>query len=332
MSRSKQVIMLLAAAAAVAVVLYWAWSRQPARPPAMEAVPGLAWIPAESGLVAGVNLAAVREQPWLVAELRAVAGAQAEAADYRAFVGATGFDYTRDLDRVWLGVYGASDRPTVAGVAEGRFARGKVLAHARQQKATLLIYHGVEIYEVETRQEPQGRFAFAFLDDTHVAFGSDARAAARVVECWQGRGAAVSADAGRRAALERLAAGRSLWAADDLARWQPTFLRAQKDLQSVVTTLAAGVAVSGQGLTLEAEARCREPQLARQLHDNLRIGALAGRLALARQPDKTSQAVGEALGNLSFTREGDAVRVGVLLPPDLVARLLGNPPAVPARP
>src|SRR3990172_5504874 len=86
MSRSKQVIMLLAAAAAVGVVLYWAWSRQPARPPAMEAVPGLAWIPAESGLVAGVNLAAVREQPWLVAELRAVAGAQAEAADYRAFV------------------------------------------------------------------------------------------------------------------------------------------------------------------------------------------------------------------------------------------------------
>ncbi len=332
MSRAKQVMVLLVAAAAVAAVLYWAWSSQPARPPALEAVPGLAWVPAESGLVAGVDLAAVREQPWLVAELRAVAGAQTESTEYRAFVEATGFDYTRDLDQIWLGVYGASEQPTVAGVAEGRFARDKVLAHARAQGARVTLQQGLELYEVQTRTEPAGSFAFAFLDATHVAFGSDARAAARVIDCWQGRAASVGADAGRRAALERLAAGRSLWAADDLARWQPAFLRAQKDLQSVVTALAAGVAVSGQGLTLEAEARCREPQLARQLHDNLRIAALAGRLALARQPDKTSQAVGEALGNLSFTREGDAVRAGVLLPPELVAALLGAQKPAPAQP
>ena len=332
MSRGRQVMVLVAAVAAVAAVLYWAWRSRPDGAPAAQPVPGLAWVPAESGLVAGINLAAVRGQPWLVAELREVSGAQTETLDYRAFVEATGFDYTRDLDRVWLGVYGASEQPTVAGVAEGRFAREKILAHARAQGARVTLQEGIELYEVQTRTQPAGNFAFAFLDATHVAFGSDARAAARVVACWQGRAAAVGTDPGRRGELERLAAGQSLWAVDDLARWQPTFLRAQKDLQSVVTVLAVGVAVSGQGLTLEAEARCREPQLARQLHDNLRIAALAGRLALARQPDSASRAAGEALGNLTFTREGDAVRVRVLLSPELVARLLGSPAATPARP
>lgn len=332
MSRGKQILLVVAALGAVIVVLYWAWRSQPQPRGVAQAVPGLAWLPAESGLVVGVNLLEARRQPWLAAELGGVAGGETESADYRAFVAATGFDYTRDLDRLWLGVYGSSTEPIVAGVAEGRFARGKILAYARQQKATLLIYHGVEIYEVETRQEPQGRFAFAFLDDTHVAFGSDARAAARVVDCWQGRAPAVGTETARRAALERLAAGQSLWAVDELEKWQPEFLRVQADLQAVVVALSVGLKVSEDGLALEAEARCREPQQARRLHDNLRIAALAGRLALTRQPDRASQAAGEALGSLSLTQEGELLRARVLLPPPLVAALLGNRGAAPARP
>src|SRR3990172_7144139 len=185
MSRGKQALLLLAALAAVTAVIYWAWRSRPEPPAAPETLAGLSWLPAESGLVAGIDLAAVRQQPWLGAQLGEVAGGQTESADYRAFVAATGFDYTRDLDRVWLGVRGSSEQPTVAGVAEGRFVRDKILAHARQQRATLLPYRGLEVYEVETRQEPRGRFAFAFLDDSHVAFGSDAHAAAQVVDCWQ---------------------------------------------------------------------------------------------------------------------------------------------------
>ena len=331
MSRGKQALLLLGALAAVTAVIYWAWRSRPEPPAAPETLAGLSWLPAESGLVAGIDLAAVRQQPWLGAQLGEVAGGQTESADYRAFVAATGFDYTRDLDRVWLGVRGSSEQPTVAGVAEGRFVRDKILAHARQQRATLLPYRGLEVYEVETRQEPRGRFAFAFLDDSHVAFGSDAHAAAQVVDCWQGRAPAVGADAGRRAALERRAAGQNLWAVDELEKWQPQFLRAQADLQAVVVALSVGLRVSEQGLALEAEARCREPQQARQLHDNLRIAALAGRLALARQPDRASRAVGEALGNLTFTQEGDAVHAQVLLPPALVAALLGSPAPSPAR-
>ena len=317
MSRARQWLLVLLVLVAVAAVAYWAERRRPEP----ERITGLAWLPAESGLVGGADLAAVRQQAWLVEMLRGVSGE--EAPEYRAFVEATGFDYTRDLDRLWVGVYGASEQPTVVGVAEGRFARGKILSHARRQGGRVSLYGGLEIYEVRSGPQRQNSFAFAFLDDTRVAFGSDARRAAQVVDCWQGRAPSVGSDAARRAALEQFAAGQDVWAVDELDKWQSPTRLLQDWVQTPLAQVAAGARVIPEGLAADAEARCRDPQQAGRLYVNLRSAALAGRLTLARHSDKNLRAVGEALGNVDFSQEGDALRARVLLPPELVATLLG---------
>lgn len=332
MSRTKQVLLLLVALGVTAGVVYLAQRSQPR--PAFEArsIDQLAWLPAESGLVAGVDVAVVRRQEWLVGMLDEVAGAETATPDYQAFVQATGFDYARDLDRLWLGLFGASDLPTVVGVAEGRFDRARITAHALRQNTRVLERGGVQIYEVETEHRPPRHFAFAFLDESYLAFGSDGRAVAQVVDCWQGRAAGVGADPARRAEVERLAAGQAIWAVDELAKWQPQFLRQQKELLAVVSRLAVGSRVGPDGLALEAEALCQEPQQARRLRDTLYVLATMGRIGLARESDKASQAAGEALGNLKLTAEGGALQGRVQVTPETLAALLDvKPPASTAR-
>lgn len=339
MPRVKQYLVVVGALALVGAVVYLAHRTrpqpQPPRPEA-KALAGLAWLPAESGLVAGIDLREVRRQGWLLEMIRQAGGEEKWAPDYQAFVEATGFDYTRDLDRLWVGVFGPSEEPVVVGVAEGRFARDKILAHARRQGARLNPHRGTEIYQVRTglrnRSGAPGRFAFAFLDDTHLAFANDARGAAQVVDCWRGQAPAVGSDPVRRAGLEQLAAGQQAWAVDDLAKWQPPGFRDQESLRALVAQAALGLRVSGAGLEVEGEARCHDPRQAARLRDNLRVLTLVGRLALSRQQAKSSQALGEVLGKLELTREGDTLRAHVILRPELLAGLLGTSVSSPARP
>ena len=137
MSRARQFLVLAAGLALFGGVVYLAYMSRPQRPPQPERVTGLAWLPAEAGLVGGVDLAGLRQQGWLLDDLRRATGDVKEAPDYRAFVEATGFDYSRDLDHLWVGVFGTSQQPLLTGVAEGRFVRPRILDYARKQGARL---------------------------------------------------------------------------------------------------------------------------------------------------------------------------------------------------
>ena len=335
---------LLGGLALLGAGVYLAHDGRPQPPPEPKAVAGLAWLPAQAGLVAGLDLAEMRQQVWLLEMIRRATGEVRESPDYQAFVEATGFDYARDLDHVWVGVFGPSEQPVVVGVAEGRFARAKILAYARTQGSARHRYQGIEIYQVQTGvQNPRPResgsaksnqsgrsFAFAFLDNTHLAFASDSERAAMIVDCWLGKAPAVGSDEGRRAAVEQLAAGRQAWVVDELAKWQPPVFQKQEALQALVVQLSLGLRVSGAGVEVETEARCREPGQAERLRDNLRVLVLAARLALGRQRDESSQALGEALGNLALSQQGDTLQARVTLPPETLAALLGVPPAAPS--
>lgn len=340
MSRPKAYVLLAGALFLVGLVAYQAYRGRPQPQPLPAPTAGLAWLPGEAGLVAGINIAEIRNQPWLLELIRRVSGEVQEGPDYRAFVEATGFDYTRDLDQLWVGVFGPSGQPLVVGVVEGRFAREKILAEVARQRGLLSRHQGVSMYEVQTGSPPGGRrltepprrFAFAFLDEAHLAFASELRGVAAVVDCWQGRAPAVGSDALRRAGIERVAAGRQLWLVDELGRWQPRAFLEQQSLQNLLTQAALGVRVSEEGLELEAEARCRESQQAERLRDNLRIALLAGRLALGRQTDRASQALAETISTLDLTQQGDIVRARVLLGREALAALLGTSAATLTRP
>lgn len=340
MPRARQYLLLVGALALVALVLYVTYQGRPKpipRPPAT-AQEGLAWIPAQATLLVGVDLAGLRQQGWLLGTIEQVAGNVREEPDYAAFVSATGFDYSRDLDRVWLGAFGPAKQPPIAGVAQGRFARSRIIGYARQQGATLHRHQGLEIYELRFAPaavgEPPRPFAFAFLDDSRIAFASDVERAGMVIDCWLGRAPAIASDASRRNELQQLAAGWQAWAVDTAGLWESLFSGNQpgpSDVGSVIAQLAVGLRASEQGLELGAEARCREPGQAKRLHDNLKLMALLGQVALSRQENETMQALGEALKQLSLAQREEIVEARLLLSPATVDKLLRAAPATARR-
>lgn len=342
MSRGRQVLVVVGGLVLVGAAVYLAYRSRPQQRFQLGQVAGLAWLPAEAGLVGSVDLAALRQQAWLLEMMRRATGEVKEAPDYQAFVEATGFDYSRDLDHFWLGVFGSSEQPRLTGVAEGRFARVKILDYARRQGAVPRRHQNIDIYEVPPApphspprssrapaEEPSGRgFAFAFLDDSHLAFASDAERVAMIVDCWLGKSPAVLADGARRAELERLAAGKQAWVVDEPAKWKPPFFHAAESgqpLAAIVVKIALGLRVSGQGVELAGEARCREPAQAERLRDNLNAMVLLGRMALSRQRNENAQALAQALADLTLTQQGDTVVARVLVPPDKLAALFGVP-------
>lgn len=332
MSRVKQFLVLAIGLLLVAAALYLAYLTrpQPLSPP--EEVAGLAWLPAATGLVAGVDVAALRQQAWLLEMIRRATEGVSEDAEYHAFVQATGFDYRHDLDRVWLGLFGPSEQPLVAGVVEGRFAAARLRDYVRKQGGRLHRHPGIEIYHVPTQPQAPGQpergFAFAFLDDTHLAFASDVERAAMVIDCWLGKAPAVGSDEARRVEVERLAVGKQAWAVNELAKWKAPVLRRQgvgQVLGAMVVQLAVGLRVSGQGVELAGEARCREPGQAERLRDTLSLLLLVARGALGRQGDESAQVVGEALSNLTLAQRGDTLQARVLLQRETLAILLQLP-------
>ncbi len=339
MSRTRQLALLVLAVAAIGAALYWVFvhGRRPAAPPQLA---GLAAVPADAGLAGGVEVAALGRQQWLVDIVKRASGEVDEAADYRAFVEATGFDYTRDLERLWFGAAGADAAPVFVFVAEGRFARERIHDYARQQGAAASTYEGLELFEFRTTAlppaagappPPERRSAFAFLDATHMAFvfGPDTATLRRAIDCWQGRAPAVIADAGRRAEFERVAAGQQAWAVIETARLNPAQLAGQAGdpgLTELIAQAALGLNATERGLSISAEGRCRQAEHAEKLHSNLTVLSQLGRLTLAQDPNPQSQAVAELLGGVEIDRDETTVTVRVLATPQVLDALL-RPPA-----
>lgn len=341
MSRTRQLALLVLVVVVIGGALYWAFVHE-WRPAAPAQLAGLAAVPADAGLAGGVEVASLGRQQWLVDIVKRASGEVDEAAEYRAFVEATGFDYTRDLERLWFGAAGTDAAPVFVFVAEGRFARERIQSYARQQGAAASTYEGMELFEFRTAPappagappQPERRSAFAFLDDTHLAFvfGPDTGALRRAIDCWQGRAPAVIADAARRTEFERVAAGQQAWAVIEPAKLNPAQLTGQSGdpgLTELIAQAALGLSASEVGLRISAEGRCREAAHAERLHSNLTVLSQLGRMALARDPNPQSQALAEVLASLELDRNDTAVTARVTASPQALDALL-RPPATQA--
>lgn len=307
--------------------------RTPAPQLPVPSLRGMAWLPAESAVVAGIEIVELRQQNWLGELIQQATGPLKTDPDYQAFVDATGFDYTRDLDRVWLGLFGAGWKTPTTGVAEGRFARDRILGYARRQHARVHRHLDFEIYEVRTParapQREEHVFAFAFLDATHLAFGTSAEQAAMVVDCWRGRAPAVDTEEPPRAALERLRAARQLWVVNDTAKGEPPGLARQLEVESLrelVRWWVLAVRVDKQGLALEGAARFRDPAQAEQFHAKLGAMVFLGQVALGVSSNQVARPLREALANIKLTRSGETLRLRVLVEPRVVSALLRAAP------
>jgi hypothetical protein len=119
----------------------------------------LTLVPADAPYLLFADLAALRASPFLT-QLAALAPAGPLDREYAEFVQATGFDYTRDLDRVALATQPGPANTLSVAIAEGRFDRERIIRYA-MLSGRVDRQNGGEVYVVPA--SPGKQVAFTFL-------------------------------------------------------------------------------------------------------------------------------------------------------------------------
>jgi hypothetical protein len=124
-------------------------------------------LPAGASAVVFVDVGALRASSF-ANELAALAPASAQDPAYTDFVHATGFDYSRDLDRAAVALWPRTSATSVLALAQGRFDQAKIERYALQNGGRLIKIRGQEIYEVR-EQNSTRIIRFTFLAPGEIA-------------------------------------------------------------------------------------------------------------------------------------------------------------------
>ncbi len=156
----------------------------------------LSLAPADSALVAYADLAAIRNSP-VTAQLGALAQPVRVDKDYTDFVSATGFDYSKDLDRVLITARSGAPSGDTLIFAEGRFDREKIEKYAlRTGKQQTENGHTFYVVPLATAGKS---LQFAFLSSGRMALANDGDLSAAFSPAARG-----SIDSGMRDRLARV--------------------------------------------------------------------------------------------------------------------------------
>ena len=294
-----------------------------------EPVPELLdFMPPESSTVVYVDLAALRQSPFLE-ELRALAPSPEADREYAEFVRETGFDYTRDLDRVAVAMIVRDKESSVFAVADGRFDRNKIKEFALKTGKRETV-DGREAYSTLVSGRPK-RMTLAFLENNRIALTDGPDLAGYLAPQKQD-----PARAPWRERFTRLA-GSPVFAASRInsesaamASRAAGSLRSDQ-LASLVASLRWGTLAArpdGDHLRVVAEGECTGEESARQLS-----GVVSGLVLIARagltDPKTQRQVAPEAIAamdellksvDVSRMDRGETKAVRVLI--DVTPRLL----------
>jgi hypothetical protein len=325
---TRRTIFWLAALAAVGTAVYFYAGRGQ---PAPESGSG-AWPPllksvgTEFEYVFYADAAAVRDSP-LFSRLLASLPAPEESPDYKAFVAATGFDYSRDLDRLAVWTRRAPDRLQLFALAEGRFDRERITRYAlRTGRSVHQAGHQVLLVPAENATRT---IALAFVADHRVALADGPDLTPALQEA-----AASAPEQRERIArlagspvflLGRVPAGNAAsapggWRSDQLDR-----------LLAGIRWASAAARPEGQRLIVVIEGECDSAMNARQLVLLLEGLRLVARATLndpktRRQLDLSALLFLEALVRAEdLTRDDSRVRLVLRLTPEIFA--VPNSPA-----
>jgi len=303
----------------------------------------LSVLPAGAPIIAYADVQTLRASP-IARELESMAPAPEEDRDYREFVRATGFDYSRDLDRVAVAAWpdsnaaasaaarrsNARDLPRgfFAAVADGRFDRERITAYALRF-GSVSKDSGADVYEVPSGK-PGEKLSFTFLSRERIALeqGPVALVQGRALDWARRPSSAMVLDAASRERISHIA-GAAFFAVartDDLTKAidAPGLQTGQLNhmLKSIRGITLAG-RPEGQKLVVAAEADCDSMSSALQLSTFLDIMRLAGRAALSNSSTRAQLPPGDAeildsvLRLAAVSHDDHFVRLRFDLTPDL---------------
>jgi hypothetical protein len=141
--------------------------------PANNSMPGaaptiLSLLPPEAPYVVYTDVETLRSSAFLN-RLVALIPAPKEDPEYLEFVRATGFDYTRDLDRVAIAIIPTTPEPTIIAIAEGRFDQQKITAYQKSVPGDQTSARFLSPNRIELVNSPDGKFLAPVASDPSVA-------------------------------------------------------------------------------------------------------------------------------------------------------------------
>ena len=257
--------------------------------------------------------------------------------DYQQFVRATGFDYTRDLDRGAIALWpdGLGEAPQAAAndnrvfvVAEGRFDQNRIRAYvgklgASQLKGTATIY--------EVPGTPP--IAFEFLSPTRIALTSGSRSADLLI-----RPHSTTRDRAFQARIDRVA-GAPLFAVARTDKLPDSLYASLKNSPEIETLIRSilGLTFTAQPqggilkVALDGEANSTKNALA--ISTLLEISRMGASLALSDSKTTSQLTSGQAgfldalLRQSRISRQSRVVRIALDVTPEMLGAAASAPSA-----
>jgi len=127
----------------------------------------LAMMPSDAHSMIYVDVAALRQTPFITGLRDWAPTPQQIDPEYVQFLRDTGFDYERDLDRIAIAYIRRGQDPTYLVVADGRFDRKKINTYT-SQFGTHESRGGREIFSVPVNGSPR-KISFAFPHQNRIA-------------------------------------------------------------------------------------------------------------------------------------------------------------------
>ncbi len=328
-------ILLLLAVVAVSVVIYWRYAISAAQ---SDAVPELLrYAPADAKALVYLDVAALRGSAF-AADLAALGPAQKPDPEYLEFVKATGFDYSRDLDRVLFVVREVSPAQVGLALAEGRFDQAKIEAYAARS-GKLARANGTDIYEIPQAASGEA-IALAFFGTNRIVFAQGPAARARLDTFLQ-RVRQTTMDAEMHTRLLRVA-GSPIFVTgqvDQLAAAAAARGLRSDQLNNLMGSMrwaTLGIRPEGELLRVAADGECTTAENAHQLAGTLDGLQMLAQSVLndpntrAKLEPQVAALLDAALRDLRVSQDGSRVRLTLELTHDQLRDLLRTQPAAPS--
>lgn len=285
-------------------------------------------LPPGASAVVFADVAVLRAAP-IGRELSGLAPTSAQDPEYTAFVRSTGFDYSRDLDRVALALWPKDSPTTVVAIAQGKFNEAKIERYAVRNGGRIVEHGPWKLYEVPEANPPR-TVRFVFMSPTEIVLADGPEISAMLNAAHERLDSQMSQRTAKVAGAPIYAVARTPDLAKDAGVDETHSAQLTHLFQSVREITLAGLP-AGQNLKVAATAECDSTLNAFQLSTALEGLVWMGRAAMA--DPKTQQQIGPrwpALDALlkaaDISHDGHLVRLHLQITPQILRAAASSAP------